>query len=946
MKNIKSKQFHKNKMYDPKKMSNDKYFRPFSRMSFVICFMLLFAGVDLASAQTLTHPCLLFENIEETHGYQHRTESSWSVWEASIISSAENALSKDFTDSTWRMCYQTEAARDLGLAYQITKNTTYAVKAKEALLNLDIADIPYKVSKTWGLHGYSLCYDWVQPYLDTTSDETIRDKLATLADQAYYDLNDGGTNMHYISFADYHGQAYPVMGIVGCVLSDYTNPNSLPLSSMPSDWLKVGIDYLFVNDILHHYNKPLILSGFDEAGKSSGGGYKAYVLDEFLWWFQVYSHFNKRNIFEDYPISKKAFSSELWESLPNRYHNNWCTSGQCRWDYHRVIINLFDNDYKAYMLNHDDLIEDSTLLPYAGEYGANSRLLYLVYDDYSAIPRNNPDWTSHFDGKSFFQVFRENWDEDSDWLSFIVWPSGMETGSNRNMAHHDQLSFEYYSKGDLLLADGGEIKYVFDNIYGEYGIYHNAVLIEDPRNPFNVSSWANSTARGIYKGDASSLITPAYIENSIQTLWMELLDTNTTIENVIGSSWSSKQSLTSAIECKRIILYPDKDYFIIIDRLEGSELWIYRNVFRPTSLSITPSTGTAESEVGHINGNLTIGGIPYDWLSLSYKNETATGISTSSIKWNTTNPYGNEVELHLFSNPSSEIRVTKHLTRIAGTGRKSEVFLPVVYFRVGKPANDLYRVTVLLSGYTTETERTPEEVSVTGNGNAIKVTSSTYEDYIYAGNGESSFGELTTDVDILYFRKATKPLTLTFIRGSYIDYGEGFFQFSNEVDYLTANYEDAQITFIAKGLGGMDIRLKVASVSSVTKDGAGVGFSQESGILLIPTVLNGEHKFVISLGPPPSPSPQEDLINKITISPNPYIAGQGSGEKIVFSTLPKKVTIRIYTIAGKLVKTISHKDTADGSSAEWDISGIASGIYIYYIESPQGKKKGKVSIVK
>ena len=34
------------------------------------------------------------------------------------------------------------------------------------------------------------------------------------------------------------------------------------------------------------------------------------------------------------------------------------------------------------------------------------------------------------------------------------------------MSHHDQLSFEYYSRGDLLLADGGEEKFVLDPTYG------------------------------------------------------------------------------------------------------------------------------------------------------------------------------------------------------------------------------------------------------------------------------------------------------------------------------------------------------------------------------------------------------------------------------------------------------------------------------------------------
>ena len=70
---------------------------------------------------------------------------------------------------------------------------------------------------------------FIQPTLDPATDTIIRDKLATLADSVYKDLNDNGTNKNYITFADYHGQAYPNMGIAGAALADYTNPNNLPL---------------------------------------------------------------------------------------------------------------------------------------------------------------------------------------------------------------------------------------------------------------------------------------------------------------------------------------------------------------------------------------------------------------------------------------------------------------------------------------------------------------------------------------------------------------------------------------------------------------------------------------------------------------------------------------------------------------------------------------------
>ena len=132
------------------------------------------------------------------------------------------------------------------------------------------------------------------------------------------------------------------------------------------------------------------------------------------------------------------------------------------------------------------------------------------------------------------------------------------------------------------------------------------------------------------------------------------------------------QDLSTPIHYSRTILYPESDYFIIIDRMEGTEPWIYRNIFRPTSLMVTPTVDTnndgvyAESEVGHVNGALTIGSTPYNWQALPYKVETKTGITTNSITWTTKNPYGKDVRLNLYSSPSSEILIEKNVGRIGG----------------------------------------------------------------------------------------------------------------------------------------------------------------------------------------------------------------------------------------------------------------------------------------
>jgi hypothetical protein len=107
----------------------------------------------------------------------------------------------------------------------------------------------------------------------------------------------------------------------------------------------------------------------------------------------------------------------------------------------------------------------------------------------------------------------------------------------------------------------------------------------------------------------------------------------------------------------------------------------------------------------------------------------------------------------------------------------------------------------------------------------------------------------------------------------------------------------------------------------------------------------------------------------VKVVPNPYVvfnAWEKSSEQryVRFTHLPNECTIRIYTLAGDLVKVIKHKDTKtlpldEGGTETWDftnespgsartaISGqlIASGVYIYHVESPVGEAVGKLVFI-
>lgn len=95
-------------------------------------------------------------------------------------------------------------------------------------------------------------------------------------------------------------------------------------------------------------------------------------------------------------------------------------------------------------------------------------------------------------------------------------------------------------------------------------------------------------------------------------------------------------------------------------------------------------------------------------------------------------------------------------------------------------------------------------------------------------------------------------------------------------------------------------------------------------------------------------------LSKIKVVPNPYIAhalweNKEGIRKLQFTHLPNECTIRIYTLAGDLVKVIEHSNetgTEDWDMLNKDQMGIVPGVYFYHVESKYGEKLGKFAVIK
>ena len=96
----------------------------------------------------------------------------------------------------------------------------------------------------------------------------------------------------------------------------------------------------------------------------------------------------------------------------------------------------------------------------------------------------------------------------------------------------------------------------------------------------------------------------------------------------------------------------------------------------------------------------------------------------------------------------------------------------------------------------------------------------------------------------------------------------------------------------------------------------------------------------------PAPKSGADLdaasAKKVGVFPNPYYAYNNAETDrfdrfVTFNNLPKNATIRIFNLAGQLVRTLQKSD--DSQFTRWDLMNsrnypVASGVYIAYVEMP------------
>ena len=101
---------------------------------------------------------------------------------------------------------------------------------------------------------------------------------------------------------------------------------------------------------------------------------------------------------------------------------------------------------------------------------------------------------------------------------------------------------------------------------------------------------------------------------------------------------------------------------------------------------------------------------------------------------------------------------------------------------------------------------------------------------------------------------------------------------------------------------------------------------------------NGLSRFESGIG-----APAENL-SQVVPFPNPFILQDGT-EILTFDRLPYPAEVRIFTVAGELIKEIKSGNRWDGKNEAGEL--VASGIYLFHIQDPSGKSAvGKIAVIR
>jgi hypothetical protein len=122
-----------------------------------------------------------------------------------------------------------------------------------------------------------------------------------------------------------------------------------------------------------------------------------------------------------------------------------------------------------------------------------------------------------------------------------------------------------------------------------------------------------------------------------------------------------------------------------------------------------------------------------------------------------------------------------------------------------------------------------------------------------------------------------------------------------------------------------------------------------------PIIPGLEVRFIVSQ-PTQLVANTDSMMNLVHTVPDPYYVTNSleitpNTKVLKFVNMPNQAIIRIYSVSGVLVQVLTHNDATNGGEATWNLRNrnnqfVASGVYFYHVEAPDGKSKvGRFTVV-
>jgi hypothetical protein len=176
--------------------------------------------------------------------------------------------------------------------------------------------------------------------------------------------------------------------------------------------------------------------------------------------------------------------------------------------------------------------------------------------------------------------------------------------------------------------------------------------------------------------------------------------------------------------------------------------------------------------------------------------------------------------------------------------------------------------------------------------------------------------------------------------------GEGFIMAMPAVPAAGTKWRLRAVTGVMNATCTPAIQPVMTGCSDYTFVGAGVRPALAPGLTYKITV---QQKFSVA------DNTSGDLSRVHTV-PDPYyvtnaLEATANTKLLKFVNLPSRAIIRIYSLSGILVQAITHNDAGGSGEETWNLRNrnnqfVASGVYFYHIEGPDGKTKvGRFTVV-